>query len=64
MENKLTWKDLREKTGKTISEMAECLGMSRQLYQMKETYKRPMRVEEAVEISRLSHTDLSKVKLK
>lgn len=64
MGNKLTWTEVREKTGMTSSEMAEHLGLSRQLYHMKECYKRVMRVEEAVEIARLAKVDLADVLLK
>lgn len=64
MDTKMTWTEVREKTGMSISEMAEHLGMSRQLYQMKETYKRVMRVEEAVEIARLAKVKLDHVQLK
>lgn len=64
MADKLTWEQVRKKTGMKSAEMAEHLGLSRQLYQMKETYKRVMRVEEAVEIARLAKVDLKDIVLK
>lgn len=44
--------------------MAKHLGMSRQLYYMKENYMRVMRVEEAVEIAKLAGVSLESIKLK
>lgn len=64
MAEKLTWEQVREKTGMSRAEMAKYLGMSRQLYHMKENYKRTMRVEEAVEIAKLAKVDLLSVKLR
>jgi len=64
MADKLTWTEVRERTGMSSAEMASHLGMSRQLYSMKERYIRPMRVEEATEIVRLAKVDIQKVRLK
>lgn len=58
---KMTWTEVRKKTGMTSAEMADHLGISRPLYQMKETYKRVMRVEEAVEIARVAGVDLQDI---
>lgn len=59
----LTWKQVRDKTGMTQAEMARKLDISPQLYQMKETYVRPMRVEEAVEIAKIAGIDLRRIKV-
>ncbi len=64
MPKKLTWEQARNKTGLTSAEMAKHLGMSRQLYYMKENYMRVMRVEEAVEIAKLAGVSLESIKLK
>ena len=64
MPKKLTWEQVRLKTGMTGTEMAKHLGISRQLYYMKEKYMRVMRVEEAVEIAKLAGVSLDSIKLK
>ena len=64
MDKKMTWAEVREKTGMSSAEMADHLGISRQLYYMKENYQRVMRVEEAVEIARLAKVSLQRVQLK
>ena len=64
MPKKLTWEQVRLKTGMTGTEMANHLGISRQLYYMKENYMRVMRVEEAVEIAKLAGVSLESIKLK
>lgn len=47
----------------TQAEMARKLGMSRQLYQMKECGRRQFRLDEAIEISKMSGVDLTDVQI-
>lgn len=50
----MTWKELRERIGLTTNEMARELGMSKQLYSLKENYKRSMKLEEALAIQKIA----------
>lgn len=60
-EEKKTWKDIRDMLGYTQQQMADLIGISRELYQMKETYKRPMKVNEAVIICKESGVDITSI---
>ena len=61
---KKTWKEIRESMHLTQYEMAQRLGMQVQTYQMKESYKRPMRLPEAVKIIEMSGVNLMDVEIK
>ena len=62
MAEKKTWKEIREQLGMTQQELSDKIGITRDLYCMKENYKRPMRLEEALIISQLSGVDLREVR--
>lgn len=62
MVKKLTWKQARERTGKTQADMARHLNISRQLYGLKENYKRTMRIDEGIEIARLAGIDINMIR--
>lgn len=47
----------------TQADMARKLGMSRQLYQMKESGKRQFKLDEAIAISKMSGVDLADVQI-
>lgn len=60
---KKTWRDIRESMNLTQADMARKLGMSRQLYQMKESGKRQFKLDEAIAISKMSGVDLADVQI-
>lgn len=61
-DHQYTWREIREQLGMTQEELSGKIGITRDLYSLKENYKRPMRLEEALIISRLSGIDLREVK--
>jgi len=60
---KKTWRDIRESMNLTQADMARKLGMSRQLYQMKECGRRQFKLDEAIAISKMSGVDLKDVQI-
>lgn len=61
---KMTWADVRHKLNMTQAEMAKKLDISVQLYQMKETYKRRMNLDEAAIILKMANVKLEDVQIK
>ena len=59
---KMTWADIRHSLNMTQAEMAKELDMSVQLYQLKETYKRGMKLSEAAKILEMADLELRDVR--
>ena len=58
MNTRKTWKQAREEKGMKQVEVAEKLGMSRELYNMKENYKRAISTVEALQLEKILNVDI------
>ena len=60
---KKTWKEAREEKGIKQEELARKLGMSRELYNMKENYKRKVTLVEGLNIEKILNIDIHDILL-